>query len=299
MMPRRAIILTSVVALTCASCGFDPVAFTAPDIETEIAFVNFHASQYAALGFREHSDDPQAPFVMTALVPPGGVHRARFLDALGTGCPDSLDFQVFLYARTNQDVPIGLDEGEAVDPTPIVAGEILALPACDVQPLAVYTVVVWDSQPSVGHVRVAQNTPVDQAIADAGLFDNDDNRWDVVGVDPTLADQAPPPLAEMVPIAGRIVDASGAGIADVGVLIRTRFRVEPGTEDPEDEDDPNAGFSDPIDVRFTDEAGAFGFDRPAGAYMVELFSDDYAFRPAFHVLETPAAAILVTAEPIG
>jgi hypothetical protein len=297
MSRRRAIILLSTVAGLCTSCGFDPAAFTAPDIETEIAFVNFHASQYAALGFRTHAADPQAPFAMTALLPPGGVHRARFLNTVGTGCPNSLDFQVFLYQRTNEDVPIGLDEGEAVDQAPIAAGEILALPACDVQPLAVYTVVVWDSQPGVAHVRIAQNTPVDQAIADAGRFDNADNTWDVTGVDPALADEAPPPLAEMVPIAGRLVDQAGAGVVDVGVLIRTRFRVEPGMENPDD-DDPNGGFSDPIDFRFTDASGLFRFDRPAGAYMVELFSDDYAFRPAFHVLETPAAAILVTAEPI-
>jgi len=298
MMTRRAVMLLSMVAVACASCGFDPAAFTAPDIETEIAFVNFHASQYAALGFRTHSDDAQAPFAMTALIPPGGVHRARFLDAVGTGCPNSLDLKVFLYQRINEDVPIGLDDGEAVDPSPTVAGEIIALPACDVQPLAVYTVVVWDSQPGFAIVRIAQDTPVDQAIADAGLFDNEQNTWDVAGVDSALADQAPPPLAETVPIAGRVVDENGEGIADVGVLIRTRFRVEPGMENPDGDDDPNGGFTEPIDVRFTDGSGSFRFDRPAGAYMVELFSDDYAFRPAFHVLETPAAAILVTAEPI-
>jgi hypothetical protein len=265
-------------------------------IETSFGFTNFSTRFYAALRIRVHGDDGAAAYFATPLLPPGATERVRFLDSIGQECPPSLDFQVFLYARVNADVPIGLDPEETVDPSPLVAGEVLQVPACAIQPLETYTIVNFDAPEGQARVKFAQATPVEQAIRELDLFPNPDAAWEVSGVDAALAAAVPPPPAERVPISGRVSLSDGTGLEGVGVLIRTRFRVR--LPDDDASNDPDAGFGEPIDVVATDADGRFEFLRPGGAYQVEFFADDLLFRPPTLELETPSDVIVVIAEPL-
>lgn len=265
-------------------------------IETSFAFTNFSKTTYAALRIRAHDETDSAPYFRTELLPPGATQRQRFVDALGEGCPNTLDLQVLIYERVNSDIPIGLDDGEVVGATPTAAGEILNVPACGVQPLETYTIVSWDTEAGQSRVKLAQDTPVDAAIRAINLFDNTDATWDVDGVDPNLANDAPPEHATFEPIAGQVLLADGSGVEGVGVMLRTRFRVRLNDADPAN--DPDADFGDPITFTFTDADGAFSFERPPGGYRLEFFSDDVAFRPAIIDVEPPIQSVLVVAEPI-
>ncbi|MCH8253513.1 MAG: hypothetical protein IID36_13785, partial [Planctomycetes bacterium] len=267
-----------------------------PPIESGFAFTNFSTTLYAALQIRPHDDADAGDFAATPLLPPGVTHRVRFLDSIGVACPDSLDLRVLLYRRVNDDVPIGLDEGETIEPEPVAAGEILDVPACNVQTLATYTIVNWDAEDGTARVKLAQGTAIEQTIRDLGLFPNVDAAWEIEGVDPALAQTAPPEAAEFVPLAGRVVLPDGTGVSGIGVLVRTRFRVR--LDDDNTENDPDAGFGDPIVFTLTDEDGAFSLDRPAGAYRVEFFADDFAFRPAVLDVESPAEDIIVVVEAL-
>lgn len=280
-----------VTAMSCVP-GF-PLLSGLP-IETSFAFTNFSMHDYAALGIRDHAD-PEGPFVLTPLLPPGATHRQPFLDALNASCPDALDLRVLIYRRVRHDLPIGLDEGEAVEPEPIVAGEILGVLACGVQVLETYTIVNWEAPEGTARVKIAQNTRIDDAIRASGLFPNVDAAWEVSGVLPGLAETPSPSPAAKLPIAGRVTLADGTGVEGVGVLLRTRFRVRLDDDNPDN--DPDAGYGPPIDVTDTGPDGRFAFERPAGAYQVECFSDDYLFRPAVVTLETPSDVVRVIAEP--
>ena len=77
--------------------------------KTGFAFTNFSTQTYAALAVRDHADADGA-FARTPLLAPGATHRMRFLDAVGTSCPDAIDLRLLLYRRIRQDLPIGLDE---------------------------------------------------------------------------------------------------------------------------------------------------------------------------------------------
>jgi len=282
-------------ALATSSCV--PIVPTVADlpIETKLAVTNFSKQFCAAMAVRAH--DPQnagAPFVTLPLLAPGATHRTRFLDVFGVGCPDSLDLQIFLYRRINDDLPIGLDSGEAVESTPMVAHEIFDLPACNVQPLESYTVVNWDAPEGTARVKIAQSTPVDDVIRSLELFPNVDAAWEVSGVADHLAQVAPPALAASGPVEGRVTLADGTGVAGVGVLIRTRFRVRLNDGDPAN--NPDAGFAEPISFTESDAQGLFAFERPPGGYQVEFFSDEFAFRPAIFEVETPQQSIVVIAE---
>ncbi len=292
-MKRLLVIVTAaapMAPLACVPGGLPPEA---PPIETSLAFVNFDLEAYAALEVRVHdAAAPEAPYVRLPLLPPGATHRERFLDLLGDPCPARLDVRVSLYERVNGDLPIGLDPGEQVEPLPTVAGEVLDLPACDVQTLETYTIVNFETDAGLGRLKFAQDTLVDAAIRASGRFDNVDAFAEVTG----LAEFAgmPPPGAEALPISGRVTLADGTGVADIGVLVRTRFRVR--LNDGDAANDPDAGFGPPIDVRFTDAEGRFAFARPAGGYQVEFFSDDFLFRPPIIEIESPNQAIQIVVE---
>ncbi|HRX87741.1 MAG TPA: carboxypeptidase-like regulatory domain-containing protein [Phycisphaerae bacterium] len=289
-----AILLGVLAAGALASCGTQPLA----PIETGFGFTNLSRTEYAALGVRASAsagaDD--GVYFFTELLAPGATTRIRFLDALGAACPGALDFQILTYRRIRDDVPIGLDEGEAVELFPLAAGEVTDIPACAVQPLETFTIVNWDAPEGTARVKFAQATPVEAAIRAAGIFPNVDAAWEVTGVAPKLATAPRPAHAASAPIAGHVVSAAGEAWAGIGVLLRTRFRVR--TDDNNPSNDPDAGFGDPIAFAFTDDEGAFRFERPAGAYRVEVFADGFVFQPASVDVEVPQSTLVFIAEEL-
>lgn len=286
--------LTAIVLLL-SSCGFEPPAFVGLPIETRFAFTNFSLDFYATLGIREHSDTP-AEFRRVPLMPPGATFRGTFLDFTGIGCPDSLDLQLLVYRRINGDVPIGLDDTEAVEAIPVIAGEVFDVPACGVLAVETYTIINWETEDGLARIKIAQDTAVEDEIRSSGIFDGIDATWQVTGVDPAITDVAPPALATSAPFGGSVILAGGVGVEGVGVLLRTRFRVR--LNDSDDGNDPDAGFGAPIAFTTTDANGAFSFDRPPGAYEVEFFSDEFAFRPDLIIVESPIEVITIVAEPL-
>lgn len=290
-----ALAILPVIAWVAGGCGAGIPLFTDLPIETSFAFTNFSTRYYAVLDIRDH--DAGGAFYETPLLPPGATHRIRFLDSLATSCPEALDLRVRLYRRINEDLPIGLDENEIVEATPIAAGRIENIPACSVQVLETFTIVNWDAPEGTARVKLAQNTRIDEALRDAGRFPDPDGAWKFAGVDPEMAAMQAPGLAADAPIAGRVTLADGSPVAGVGVLLKTRFRVR--LNDNDDTNDPDAGFGDPIAVTATNADGAYRFDRPAGAYQLEFFSDDFLFRPVTVTLETPSEVIDVIAEPVS
>lgn len=292
--------LLLIVVSATVSCDLSGPTLIGVPVETRFAFVNFSKTHYASLAVRIHCGDdcvdPTSEYVKTPLLAPGAIYRVDFRTLLGTGCPDALDFRLFVYRRANADVPIGLDDGEVPEQDPVVAGTLENIPACNVQALVGYTVVNWDAPDGTARVKIAQGSAVETALRDSGEFANVDVAWELEGVDPALADQPPPALAPAEPIGGRVTLADGSGVEGVGVLIRSRFRVR--LDDADSDNDPDAGFSDPIAFTTTDADGAFSIDRPAGGYRVEFFSDDSSFRPPVMDLETPVDVIQVIAEPL-
>lgn len=279
------------------ACDVGPV-IPVRDIATNFAFTNFSTTKYAAIALRESgSGDADAEYFTTPLLPPGATFRMRFLDAIGVECPGALDVRIVHYRRLNDDVPIGLDLVEAVEPTPIVAGEIANIPACAVQVLETLTIVNWEAPDGVARVKFAQGTAIEAALAADSRFDNVDIAWETEGIDASIPltdsiDQMPPE-----PITGRVLDVNGNGVENIGVLIRTRFRVRLNDNDPAN--DPDAGFSTPIAVTQTDADGRFSLDRPPGGYRVEFFSDDWLFRPAIIDVESPQTSIITIVEPVN
>lgn len=290
--------LIHLIPITAASCGAVGDGTPALPIETGVSFTNLSRSAYVQFQVRVHETDGGASDdYHTTLLAPGVTIRRRFMDVVGEPCPESIDLRLFLFDRINADVPIGLDEDEAVTPTPSVAGEVLGVPACGPVVAETYTIVNWDAPPERARVKIAQATPVEALIRQSALFPNDDAVWEVNGVDPLLANVSPQALEPSDPIVGRTILAGGAPAEGVGVLLRSRFRVRANDNDPGN--DPDAGFGEPIDVTVTDATGAFRFDRPPGAYQIEAFSDELLFRPPSVEIENPSGTLLIVAEPVA
>lgn len=281
--------------LLATGCGLNPDSLP-PPIETSLGATNLSTEFYVVFQVRASADgSTDEDYVATPLLPPGATHRERFLDLLGDPCPQRVDLRVFLFERVNTDLPIGSDSGEQVVTDPHTSAEILSVPACDTQVVETYTIVNWDAPFGQARVKLAQDTQIDAAIRASGVFPNVDAAWEVTGVDARLA--PPDPIAATnLPIAGEVIALNGSPVPGIGVLIRTRFRLR--LDDGNTSNDPDAGFGEPIAVTATDVNGAFAFDRPAGAYRVELLSDNFAFRPAIIDLETPSDRIIVIAEPL-
>jgi len=297
ILRRDALLLASICFVQFPSCGVLNLPALDLPIETSFAFTNLSQTMYAQLELRTRSDSGEITDVYrTPLLAPGAIHRRRFLDTLNNACPEQLDLRVLLYSRINKDVPIGLDMGETVEATPVAAGEILNVPTCEGSVVETYTIVNWDAPVGIARVKLAQDTPIDELIRSLGLFPNTDAVWEIQGVASDLVDAPPQPLAEIESIEGRVISPDGAGIGNIGVLLRSRFRVRLTDDDPSN--DPDSGFGDPIDVVATEGDGTFRFDRPAGAYRVEVFSDDFAFRPATVDVESPVDTLLIVAESI-
>ncbi|MEK6674975.1 MAG: hypothetical protein AABZ47_04890 [Planctomycetota bacterium] len=305
-MRRSGNFLMAVAAIALhTSCGQVTTCSESADspIDTRVFLVNFAQRLYATARIREHRppDDLSGFSDTIPLLPPGGIHRASFRDFMDTGCPGAIDVEVLLYRRLNEDMPIGLDPGEEIIPMPVAAGRIFNLPACCIVPVETYTIVNWEPVDGVYRVKFAQGTAIDEFLDRTNRFPNADNVWGFDGVDLTLAELAPPPAAQTDALQGRVVEvvesdsvSEARGVAGIGVLLRTRYRVRLGDDDLAN--DPDDGFSDPIDFQITDNLGVFSFERPAGAYRVEFFSDDYVFRPDSIDVESPNSGIEVLAE---
>ncbi len=272
-------------------------------VDTELGFMNLSTRYYAAFEIRAHDNQgSQQPFVSTRLLAPGAVFRVDCANFVGEQCPASLDVRVLLHKRIldGQDppVPIGLDETEAVEQQPIAAAEFIGVPGpCAVfPPVGTYTIVNWDTEPGQARVKFAQDSQVDTLIGVLNTFGNQEAVWEVTGVEEHLANTAPPPLMESASLAGRVTLVDGTGVAGIGVLLRTRFRVR--MDDSDIGNDPDAGYGDPIAYALTDESGYFRFERPPGVYQLEFFSDDYAFAPVTVEVETPLSTIGVLADPL-
>ncbi len=298
MMLRWGLKLLLIVGVAeLLSCDVVEPSMPELPIETSFSFINFSTTMYAQLELRSSDGSPDdGDFFKTPLLAPGVTYRRRFLETLAEACPKRLDLRVLLYARINEDVPIGLDAGEAVGTTPVVAGEVIGVPACTGTVVETYTVVNWDTPNGTARIKIAQATPVEQLIRSLGLFPNPDAVWEIAGVSPNLSNTPPQSLAQMGVIIGRVTTVGGVGVDNIGVLIRSRFRVRLGDDDLAN--DPDAGFGDPIDFVVTDVDGTFRFDRPAGAYRVEAFSDEFAFRPASVDVESPVDTLWFVAELI-
>jgi hypothetical protein len=264
--------------------------------------MNLSTRFYAAFEIRAHEADGSQPFVSTRLLAPGAIFRVDSNELIGEQCPDKLDVRVLLYRRVldGQDppVPIGMDETEAVEPQPIAVGEFSGVPGpCSVfPPVGTYTIVNWDAEAGRARVKFAQDSQVDALIESSNVFGNAEAVWDFTGVREDLANRAPPPLMESTALAGRVTLVDGTGVAGIGVLLRTRYRLR--MDENNATNDPDAGYGDPIDYRSTDESGYFQFDRPPGVYQLEFFSDDYAFAPVAVEVESPLSTIRVLADPL-
>ncbi|MHC5109779.1 MAG: carboxypeptidase-like regulatory domain-containing protein [Planctomycetota bacterium] len=279
-------------SLLILGCGTGLDSDTGRDVETGYAFTNLSRSRYAALEIRPHGGDQ--PFASTSLLAPGATQRLRFLEVFGDACPDALDMRVSLYARVNEDTPIGIDEGEVVQDQPLTVGEIEDIPLCSADVLETFTIVNWDAPEGTGRVKLAQGTSLDELYFELGLFPNEDNVWEFAGRADGFKDLDAPALASMESLTGRVISPEGAGISDIGVLIRSRFRVRLNDEDLSN--DPDSGFGEPVAFTTTDEDGAFAIDRPAGVYRVEFFADGFLFRPVFMDVEVPAGSLISIAE---
>ncbi|NLX20274.1 MAG: carboxypeptidase regulatory-like domain-containing protein [Phycisphaerae bacterium] len=290
----RLVLACSLGGLLATACVPDLWSILGLPVETRLAFTNLSTRFYAAMQVRTHGD---GEFVTTPLLAPGATFRADCAELLDAPCPGSLDVRVLLYRRVHEDLPIGLDATEEVEAVPLVAGEVRAVPACEIEPLETYTIVNWDAPEGTARVKFAQGTAVDSYIRQQNLFPNVDTAWEISGVTPALAEVAPPPLADPEPVSGRVILANGTGVENIGVLLRTRFRVR--LDDADEGNDPDSDWSDPIAVTKTDAAGQFAFDRPAGVYQVEVFADGYLFRPVVVEVETPQQQVIIIAEPQG
>ena len=286
----RIVLMISLALAAGQSCI--PVA---PPVATRLAFTNLSIEYYAALSIRPHSDSADAAWSTTPLLAPGADYRADFADFIGNACPGSLDLRIYLYRRVNSTVPIGLDETEAVESTPIVAGQVLNVPACDVAVVEDYTIVNWEAPEGTARVKIAQSTAIETEIIARNMFPNVDAAWEVTGVDSALLPADPPALAEDQAIRGQVTLADGTGIENIGVMLRSRYRVR--LDDADATNDPDVGWSEPIALTVTDAAGEFQIDRPSGVYRVEVFADGYLFQPPWIDVETPLQQITILAQP--
>ncbi len=264
-----------------------------PPVATRLAFTNLSMRFYAALSARPRGTD--GPWSTTPLLAPGADYRADFAEFLGNACPGAIDLRIYLYRRVNESVPIGLDETEAVESMPIVAGEVRGLPACDVALVEDYTIVNWEAPEGIARVKIAQGTEIESRIRAMNLFPNTDAVWEVAGADAALLPAAPPALAPKQPIRGRVTLTNGTGVENIGVLLRSRYRVR--LDDADSSNDPDVDWSAPIALTLTDANGDFQIDRPAGVYRVEAFADGYLFSPPWVDVETPLQQITILAEP--
>ena len=296
MIDRRLAPLCLVLLLT--SCGGVPV-------EREYDLLNITGRWYAVFHMKPSAVESWScgtTAVCTDLLPPGAGVRGRFFDDFPEtlGCPRSLDFRIWLFKRVNDGVPIGEDPGEEVMPEPVARGEFKNINACSNDPfIRVFNAVLRESEEGAGVVDFSTVYPPPK-------FLNDN----------MLPEPSPlPDRARAEPLEGHVLDPHGQPIAGIGLLLRTRVRLNlDGTNLPpccsdgpsppqpfsslSDQELHNCCVTEPIDVAVTDAEGYFEFDRPEGVYLIEPFGNDYEFRPVGVVVDTPIDNILIIAEPL-
>lgn len=285
------------LAILVVTCGLScPTDFQARDpfvlpVETEFFLLNLTRDRYLTAGLRGNDalgSGNNRPFVQSELLPPGAVLRRRFFDLFPEtgGCPDRIDIRVHLYHRVNAGVPIGLDPGEAIVPIAFASDEFLGVPACETNIVAsTYTIVLRESQNDDGELIFRQDIPgfdVPIKMLNGRKLPN--------------LEQVPPLLASE-PLMGQVLSPQGEPVPNIGVLLRTRFRVTDNDQAICPDEPVGRCFSDPIAIDVSDAVGRFTFDRPPGAYRVEMFADGFLFRPVSIIVESPLNNITFIAEP--
>jgi hypothetical protein len=288
-------IVLCLILTAVGSCVPDLTNLIYPPALGRYEFANATQNHYVAMAARLHVEQGQAEhYAVLPLLPPGASARGDWEDLLGTGCPDALDVRVYVYRRVNEDVPVGLNKTDPVEPTPVFAGEVRGVPACNAAFLDLYRILAW-VEPGVLRVEFSSSDAVKAEILRLGLFGEGKHVWDVTGVDPVLAGVGPPERAPLLPIEGRATLVDGTGVENVAVLLHTSVRYRLPDSDPTN--DPDSAFGDPIAVAKTDATGAFRLDWPAGAYLLQFSADDYLFRQWTMVVHPPVHHVLVLVEP--
>lgn len=282
-MRRHAALLMALVAgLSCTPDGPLPLS-----VETEFAFLNLSRRWYAAVSVRPSAAPNEAPAVFPPgkLIPPGAVWRERFPNVfeMPQGCPARLDLRIHLYKRINETIPVSRDDGEALGPQAVASAEINGIVACEKVIASSFSIALRDSQEGVGVLKIAQDTAAQADMQFAGV-----NLPELDALPATLS---------VVSLEGHVLSPNGDPVGGVGVLLRARYRV--GDDDTAICPDEPAGlcFTHPIAIATTDETGWFAFDRPPGAYRIDVFADGLLFRPASILVESPIDDVLFLAEP--
>jgi len=293
---KRLCIILAVAMIS--SCGLSPDMLPEIPVETEFFLLNLSRRWYFAAELQPvtASDQPNGDFQLSPLIPPGAVMRQRFLDLFPEdaypgvgGCPDSLAIRAYVYKRvqdvTTDGVPIPLGEvtDSDIDPVPPASDELKPIPACEAIAVSTFTIILLDTDEGTGRVRSFQGTAAENSQEFKGQNI-----------------PAPPEVPELFgdqPIEGEVITASGEPVEGVGVLLRGRFRRMADDRELCPEEQNFTCFGDPIDVAITDASGAFRFDQPPGAYRVEVFADDFLFRPDRILIESPIDNVTFVAEP--
>lgn len=269
------------------SCSLQPATLTLP-LETEFFLLNLTRDRYLTVALRDNDlqgTGNDRPFVQSPLIPPGAVMRRRFFDLFPEtqGCPDRLDLRVHLYKQTNPGEPIGRDPTDPGELFAFASAEFLGVSACDLVVASTYTIVLRETETEPGDLVFVQD------------FESASNVRTISGT--ALADlEEVPALLESQELGGQVVQPDGTPLSDIGILLRTRYRVTDNDFARCPDEPAGRCYGAPIAYDITDAQGRFSFDRPPGAYMVQAFADGFLFRPGFVILESPLNNATIIAE---
>ena len=281
------------LAVICALCGCpagDPLA-----LDTELAIANMSRDWYLLVEL----EIPGYPAQHLPVLPPSAAARIPFRDLFGTACP--LEMVVRAYVLEGDDTSV--DAAGASPRLPALASAEVTVQACTGTPAdyPVYNITLRDSPRGRGTILFAQDTPRQLRLDFWGQ--------NIPGVNGL------PPLTEDRLIGGYVLDLTGAGVPDVGVMLRPLYR-DAGEPCPSNSGatvqllpcgivtpDPEVGL--PIDATITDQEGRFTFSRPPGVYALEVFGDGFVFRPCREApveacqifVEAPLDNVVFVAEP--
>lgn len=277
-------------------------------VETEFFLLNLTRNRFVTVALRDNDASGvgnSRAFIQSPLIPPGAVLRQRFLDLFPEtgGCPDRLDVRAHVYELIASDsqpgsTPIaGLPcvdhppDLSDVNPVAVASAEFSGVPACELIVLSTYTIVLRETEDVFGELVFAQGVPgLPAPVRRLTQPEIDDL--------PAL-----PSMLQDEPLTGQVLTPNGQPVGGIGVLLRTRFRItaDDSGKCPDADiclgDEP-VGFcySGPVALCKTADDGRFEFNRPPGAYRVEVFQDGFEFRPCSVIVETPLNNITIIAE---